>query len=185
MTERSRVKGPVSTLPYRGGQALEITGAAFGILREGFTLGFRHRALSNEPKEHSVSSVIPDKYLDLFKKKAFANLATLMPGGQPQVTPVWVDYDGGQVLINTAVGRQKDANLQRDSRVSLSIMDPDNPYRYLEIRGRVSERTTSGADAHIDKMAKKYMDKDTYPFRQPTEVRVIFKITPDHVSSMG
>ena len=129
--------------------------------------------------------VISDKFLDLFKKKAFAHLATLMPNGEPQVTPVWVDYDGERVVINTAQGRQKDKNLQRDGRVSLSITDPDNPYRYLEVRGRVSERTTSGADAHIDKMAKKYMDKDKYPFRQPGEVRVIFKLTPEHISSMG
>src|ERR1700690_1791003 len=102
------------------------------------------------------TSVIPSSHADLFKKKAFAHLATLMPGGEPQVTPVWVDYDGRQVIVNTAEGRQKDQNLRRDGRVSLSIIDPDDPYRYLEIRGRVSERTRSGADANIDKMAKKY-----------------------------
>ncbi len=84
---------------------------------------------------------IPESHLDLFKKKAFAHLATLMPKGQPQVTPVWVDYDGRHVLVNTAEGRQKDKNLQRDGRVALSILDPDNPYRYLEVRGRVAERT--------------------------------------------
>jgi PPOX class probable F420-dependent enzyme len=128
---------------------------------------------------------IPATFLDLFTKKAFAHLATLMPDGAPQVTPVWIDYDGGQVVFNTAAGRQKDKNLQRDGRVSLSIIDPDNPYRYLEIRGHVNQRTTSGADAHIDKMAKKYLDKDQYPFRQPGEVRVIFKITPEHLTSMG
>ena len=128
--------------------------------------------------------VIPEKLLDLFTKKAFAHLATLMPSGEPQVTPVWIDYDGERVVVNTAVGRQKDKNLQRDGRVSLSIVDPDNPYRYLEVRGRVSERTTSGADSHIDKMAKKYLDKDKYPFRQPGEVRVIFKVTPEHITSM-
>jgi PPOX class probable F420-dependent enzyme len=130
-------------------------------------------------------NVIPDKYLDLFQKKAFAHLATVMPGGEPQVTPVWVDYDGRQVWINTAEGRQKDENLQRDGRVSLSIIDPDNPYRYLEVRGRVTERTKNGADAHINKMAKKYLDKDQYPFRQPGEVRVIFKIEPEHFTSGG
>ena len=128
--------------------------------------------------------VIPEKLLDLFTKKAFAHLATLMPSGEPQVTPVWIDYGGKLVVINTAAGRQKDKNLQRDGRVSISIADPDNPYRYLEVRGRVSERTTSGADAHIDKMAKKYLDQDKYPFRQPGEVRVIFKVTPEHVTSM-
>ena len=130
------------------------------------------------------SSVIPDKYLDLFTKKAFAHVATLMPGGGPQVTPVWIDYDGRQVVFNTAAGRQKDANLQRDGRVSLSIIDPDNPYRYLEVRGRVSERTSEGARAHIDKMAQKYLGQDKYP-GPPDEVRVIYKITPEHVTSMG
>jgi len=131
------------------------------------------------------SPVIPEKFLDLFAKKSLAHLATLMPDGQPQVTPVWLDRDGECVVFNTAVGRQKDKNLQRDGRVALSITDPDNPYRYLEVRGRVSARTTSGADAHIDKMAKKYLNQDKYPYRQPGEQRVIYKITPEHVTSMG
>jgi PPOX class probable F420-dependent enzyme len=130
-------------------------------------------------------TVIPDSHLDLFKKKAFANLATLMPGGEPQVTPVWVDYDGRYVLINTAENRQKDKNLTRDARVALAIMDPDNPYRYLEIRGRVAERTHDGADQQIDSLAKRYLGKDKYPFRQPGEVRVIFKIQPEHTTSIA
>jgi PPOX class probable F420-dependent enzyme len=129
--------------------------------------------------------VIPEAYVDLFKKTAFAHLATLMPNGQPQVTPVWVDYDGRHILFNTAEGRQKDKNLQRDKRVALSMTDPDNPYRYLEVRGQVVERTKSGADQHIDKMAKKYLGKDKYPFRQEGEVRVIYKIDPQHVTKMG
>jgi PPOX class probable F420-dependent enzyme len=129
------------------------------------------------------TQMIPETHLDLFKKKAFANLVTLMPGGQPQVTPVWVDYDGHYVVINTAEGRQKDKNLQRDRRVALSILDPDNPYRYLEVRGHVAERTRNGADQHIDAMAKKYLDKDKYPFRQPNEVRVLYRIEPDHITS--
>jgi PPOX class probable F420-dependent enzyme len=128
-------------------------------------------------------AVIPDSHLDLFKKKAFANLATLMPDGQPQVTPVWVDFDGHHVVINTAEGRQKDKNLKRDGRVALSVMDPDNPYRYLEVRGRVTERTLNGADKHIDAMAKKYLGKDTYPYRKPDEVRVIYKVEPVHITS--
>jgi PPOX class probable F420-dependent enzyme len=130
-----------------------------------------------------ANTVIPASHLDLFKKKAFANLGTLMPNGQPQVTPVWVDYDGSQVLINTAQGRQKDKNLQRDPRVALAIMDPDNPYRYLEVRGRVVERTLDGADQHIDAMAKKYLGQDRYPYRQPGEVRVIYKVKPEHTTS--
>jgi PPOX class probable F420-dependent enzyme len=131
-----------------------------------------------------ADSRIPDSHLDLFKKKAFAHLATLMADGNPQTTPVWVDYDGQHVVINTAQGRQKDKNMQRDGRVALSISDPDNPYRYLEVRGRVVERTHNGADQHIDAMAQKYLGKDKYPFRQPGEVRVIYKVAPERTSSM-
>lgn len=132
-----------------------------------------------------VQTGIPQTHLDLFKKKAFAHLATLMPDGKPQVTPVWVDYDGTYVVINTAEGRLKDKDMQRDKRVALSITDPDNPYRYLEVRGTVAERTHKGADAHIDAMAKKYLDQDKYPFRQPGEVRVIYKLVPERSTSMG
>jgi PPOX class probable F420-dependent enzyme len=128
---------------------------------------------------------IPEKYKDLFDKKAFANLATLMPDGTPQVTPVWVDYDGSHVLVNSARGRQKDKNMERNPAVSLSIVDPDNPYRYLEVRGRVAEITEEGAEEHIDKMAKKYMGLDKYPLRQPGERRVLYKIKPERTSQMG
>ncbi len=132
-----------------------------------------------------MPDAIPNKYLDLFNKKSFANLATLMPDGQPQVTPVWCDFDGEHVLINSAKGRQKDRNLRRDPRVALAIQDPDNPYRYLEVRGRVVEITEEGADAHIDRMAKKYMGLDKYPYRAPGEVRVLYKIKPEHTTAMG
>jgi PPOX class probable F420-dependent enzyme len=132
-----------------------------------------------------TDKVIPNSHLDLFKKKAFAHLATVMPDGKPQVTPIWVDYDGRNVVFNTAEGRQKDKNLQRDARVAMSILDPDNPYRYLEVRGRIVERTHTGADQHIDAMAKKYLGQDKYPFRQPNEVRVIYKVQPEHVTSMA
>jgi PPOX class probable F420-dependent enzyme len=132
-----------------------------------------------------MSQSIPDKYRDLFTKRAFASLATLMPDGSPQVTPVWVDLEGDLVLVNTARGRQKDKNMRRDPRVAMAIIDPENPYRYLEIRGRVAEITEEGADAHIDKMAKKYLGADKYPYRQPSETRVIFKIQPERVNTMG
>jgi len=99
--------------------------------------------------------------------------------------PVWVDFDGQYVRVNTARGRQKDKNMKRDPRVALSIADPENPYRYLEVRGRVAEATEKGADDHINSLSKKYLGKDVYPFRQPGEVRVIFKITPEHFSTMG
>src|SRR5678815_615762 len=125
-----------------------------------------------------MANVIPDKYKDLFSKKVFANLATIMPDGSPQVTPVWLDYDGENLVINTAAGRVKDKNLQRDKRVALAMSDPENPYRYLEVRGKVVERTEQGADAHIDKMAKKYMGVEKYPGRSPGEVRVMYKIKP-------
>jgi PPOX class probable F420-dependent enzyme len=132
-----------------------------------------------------MPATIPNNFRDLFDKKAFANLATLMPDGTPQVTPVWCDFDGEHVLFNTAVGRVKDKNLQREPRTSLAIVDPENPYRYLEVRGRVAERTEKGADEHIDKLAKKYLGVDKYPNRRPGEVRVIYKIKPERVSSMG
>jgi PPOX class probable F420-dependent enzyme len=128
---------------------------------------------------------IPEKYRDLFSKPAFANLATIMPNGSPQVTPVWLDYDGKHLIVNSAKGRQKDRNMRREPRVSLAIMDPQNPYRYLEVRGRVAEITEKGADAHIDKMAKKYLGKDKYPGRAPGEVRVLYKIEPESTTSMG
>src|SRR5690242_8871739 len=128
---------------------------------------------------------IPEKYADLFQKKAFANLVTMMPDGSPQVTPVWCDYDGKYVVVNSAKGRVKDRNMRRDPRVALSLQDPDNPYRYLEVRGRVAEITEKDADAHIDKMAKKYIGADKYPGRAPGEVRVIYKIAPEHFSQMG
>ena len=132
-----------------------------------------------------MADVIPEKYRDLFQKKAFCSLSTLMPDGSPQVTPVWCDFDGTHVIVNSAKGRRKDTNMRRDPRVSLAIIDPDNPYRYLEVRGRVAEITETGADAHIDKMAKKYIGMDKYPNRQPGEVRVLYKIKPERISSMG
>jgi PPOX class probable F420-dependent enzyme len=87
--------------------------------------------------------------------------------------------------LNTAKGRQKDLNIRRDRRVALSILDPENPYRYLEIRGRVVEVTEDGADEHINKLAKKYLDKDVYPFRQPGEVRLLVRVQPDRVLTSG
>ena len=132
-----------------------------------------------------MAQTIPDGFKDLFTKRAFAHLGTLMPDGSPQVTPVWCDYDGGYIKINSAKGRVKDKNLRRNKKVALAIMDPDNPYRHLAVRGEVVEITEQGADAHIDALAKKYLGKDKYPFRQPGEVRVIYKIRPERVTTMG
>jgi PPOX class probable F420-dependent enzyme len=132
-----------------------------------------------------MAATIPQQYLDLFDKKAFAHLATIMVDGRPQVTPVWCDFDGTSVRINSAKGRIKDRNMRRDPRVTLAIQDPDNPYRYLEIRGHVVEITEEGADAHIDSLAKKYLGADKYPYRREGEIRVMYKIHPDHTSTMG
>jgi PPOX class probable F420-dependent enzyme len=108
-----------------------------------------------------------------------------MPDGSPQTTPVWVDFQDGKVIVNTALGRQKDKNVRRDPRVAITLMDPENPYRYLEVRGKVEEITQDGAAQHIDKMAKKYLGKDKYPFAQPGEQRVLLKVTPEKFSAMG
>ena len=132
-----------------------------------------------------MPAAIAEKYRDLFRKPAFAHLATLLPDGQPQVNPVWCDFDGEHVLFNSAQGRVKDRNVRRDSRVTLCIMDPDNPYRYLEIRGRVVEITPKGAEEHIDRLAKKYLNLEKYPYRQPGEVRLIYKVKPEHTSGLS
>ena len=128
-----------------------------------------------------MTTKIPDNYLDLFKKRAFAHLGTIMPDGQPQVNPVWVDFDGEYILVNTSRGRQKDHNMQNRPQVTIEIQDPDNPYRYLEVRGHVTEAVEEGALEHINKMAKKYTGADKYPSLMPGEVRVIYKIKPERV----
>jgi len=130
-------------------------------------------------------AAIPEKFLDLLQqKKAFANLATLMPDGSPQVTPVWFDYTNGKLRVNSAKGRVKTRNMKEGAAVALSILDPDNPYRYIQIRGHVARVTETGAAAHIDSLAKKYLGKDKYPYSQPGEVRVMFEIEPSAVQVM-
>ena len=129
---------------------------------------------------------IPATYLDLLQQKTtFANLATIMPDGSPQVTPVWFDYTNGKIRVNSVKGRVKTRNMREGAPVALSILDPDNPYRYIQIRGRVEHMTEDGAAAHIDSLAKKYLGKDKYPFSQPGEVRVLFEIEPGAVQVMG
>jgi PPOX class probable F420-dependent enzyme len=111
-------------------------------------------------------------------------LATIMADGSPQVTPVWFDYTNGVIRVNTAKGRVKSRTLRPGAPVAMAIMDPDNPYRYIQIRGRVRRAVEQGADAHIDSLAKKYLDKETYPFRQPGEARVMYEIERVSVSGM-
>lgn len=126
---------------------------------------------------------IPDEYLDLIKDetKAFAFLATLMKDGSPQLTPVWFNTDGNHIMINSAVGRIKDRNMRRDARIAMVLLDPKNPYRYLQIRGRVVEITTEGARDHIDILAKKYTGADHYTSFSPGETRVKYKISPENL----
>jgi PPOX class probable F420-dependent enzyme len=129
---------------------------------------------------------IPTAFHDLLTtKKAFANLATIMPDGSPQVTPVWFDYTNGHIRVNTAKGRTKARNMQEGSRVALSILDPDNAYRYLQVRGKVVHVTEDGAVAHIDSLAKKYLGKDVYPWHNAKDVRTIFEIEPLSVQTMA
>ncbi|MBI1815603.1 MAG: PPOX class F420-dependent oxidoreductase [Deltaproteobacteria bacterium] len=131
-----------------------------------------------------MAKTIPAAFLDLTKKKALAHLATVMPDGSPQVSPVWFDYDGRHIRVNSARDRVKDRNMERDRRVALSVVDPDNAYRCVMIRGKVVDITETGADAHIDALAKTYLDMDAYPFRRPGEHRVIYVIEPTQVSVM-
>jgi PPOX class probable F420-dependent enzyme len=127
-----------------------------------------------------------DKYRDLIAEKvAFAHLATVMPDGSPHVTPMWFDWDGTHFRFNSARGRVKVRNLERSHRVAFSILDPDNAYRYLQVRGRVVEMTEQGADAHIDLLAKKYIGKDRYPWRRPGEVRILYRVAPERTNGMG
>ena len=129
---------------------------------------------------------IPEKYLDLFgSKKAFANLATIMPDGSPQVTPVWFDYKDGRVRINTARGRVKARNMKVGTKIAIAVLDPDNPYRYVQVRGTIISETENGADAHIDSLAKKYLGQDRYPFRQSGEQRVMYEVNPTSVQASG
>jgi PPOX class probable F420-dependent enzyme len=131
--------------------------------------------------EVGMAVKIPEKYLDLFQKPAFGHLATLMPDGSPQVTPLWVDYDGTYLIVNSAKGRQKDRNMRRDARVAVEVHDPQNPYRYVSVRGRVAEITEKGAEESIDALAVKYTGAK-YANHRPGEVRVIYRIEPLHIT---
>ena len=126
------------------------------------------------------------KFNDLLtEKKALAELATVMQDGSPQVTPVWFDYDGSHIRVNTAKGRVKTRTMQQGAKVALAIVDPDNPYRYVQVRGTVTRVAEEGAEAHIDGLAKKYLGKDKYPWSRPGDVRVMFEITPGSVSGIA
>jgi len=134
--------------------------------------------------EQEPGGRIPEEFLDLFKKRSFAHLATLEPDGTPHVTPVWIDYDGQYIIVNSAKGREKDRNLRERRAVALSILDPDNPYRYLALQGHVVEITEEGAREHIDKLAQRYRGTPKYG-GPSSQVRRIYKIRPERIISMG
>ncbi len=127
-----------------------------------------------------MAEKIPENAIDIVNKPALAHLATLMPNEVPQVTPVWFDYDGTYIRINTGKGRRKERNMEERPQVGLDIVDPDNQFHWISIRGHVSEITEDGAIEHINKLSRKYMGQDYQEF-QPGEVRVICKIVPDRV----
>lgn len=125
--------------------------------------------------------VITPEIEKLLVGKNFASFATLMKDGSPHVAPTWIDYDGKMILINTAAGRVKEKNVKHNKRVALSVYDNSNPYNMVTIRGTVQEITSENADQHIDKLAKRYLGMDKYPFRSPDEKRIILKIRPEKV----
>ena len=126
---------------------------------------------------------LSQEQVTLLREPHLAQLVTLMPDGSPQISPVWVDTDGTDILINTALGRLKSNNMAKDARVAVSVYDPENSYtRVVNVRGRVTSISEEGADAHIDSLAKKYMGVDSYPNRSPDETRVIVRISPERIS---
>lgn len=129
--------------------------------------------------------MIPSGYEDLLTSTALADIATIGPHGEPQVNPVWFDWDGTHVRFSQTKTRQKLHNLQRDPRIALSIVDPANPYRYLEIRGRVVAVEEDPNLDFINSMAKKYLNQDKYPWHRPGDERVIIVVEPERTTQMG
>jgi PPOX class probable F420-dependent enzyme len=132
-----------------------------------------------------MSTTIEGRGAELLAAKNFANVATLRADGSVHAVPVWVDVQDGRPVLNTAEGRAWPRNLERDPRVTITVQNLENPYEYIMVRGRVSERTHEGADEHIDGLAKKYLDADSYPFRQPGEQRLIIRVEPEYVHVYG
>ena len=132
-----------------------------------------------------MADVIPDSHADILEKTGFMHLASIGPDGEPQSHPVWYDFQDGFLRFSTTRDRQKFRNVERDPRVSASILDPENPYRYLEVRGRVAKVEDDPEQAFIDHLAKRYLDADEYPNKQPGDERVICMIEPEHTTSMG
>jgi hypothetical protein len=133
----------------------------------------------------SENTVIPESHKDLLESTALADVATIGPNGEPQVNPVWFGWDGSRLSFSQTTARQKLRNLHKDNRIALSIVDPLNPYRYLEIRGKVVDFVADPDKAFIDSMAKKYIGQDNYPWGTPEEQRVIVVVEPERTLTMG
>ena len=128
-----------------------------------------------------MADILSAKARQLIARPVLASLTTLGADGSPQVTPLWIDLDGDDLLFNTAQGRVKARHMEKDPRVAVSVIDPDDPYNVVVVRGTVVQVTTEGADAGIDRLAKKYMGVDEYPMRQPGEVRISVRIRTDRI----
>ena len=127
-------------------------------------------------------AALSERAREILGKRSFAHVATLMEDGAPHVTPVWVEADGDLILFNTARGLVKERNLSRDPRVAISMTDPDDPYLRLVVRGRMIEMSEEGADEHIDRLSRKYMDVASYPWRDESEMRLIVRVEAETVS---
>jgi PPOX class probable F420-dependent enzyme len=128
-----------------------------------------------------MAAVLSKEALVLIDRPIIAHLATIDSKGRPQITPLWIDHDGNDILVNTAEGRAKANNIRRDPNVGISLVDPQDPYAVVSLRGVVTDITTDGADAHIDALAKKYMGVDRYPNHTEEEVRIKVRISPEHI----
>ncbi len=134
---------------------------------------------------YQIERTMTKEVVELFRGKNFAFVATLSKDGSPQITPTWIDIEDSTILINTAEGRVKHKNVSRDPRIAVSVVDQNNPYDMVTVRGKVIEQTTTGADEHIDRLAKKYLGLDKYPFRSSSEKRIILKVKPEQIYHMA
>jgi hypothetical protein len=132
-----------------------------------------------------MADVIPDTHTDLLSKAGFLHLSSLGAGGEPQVHPVWYEWDGTHLLVSSTTPRQKTKNVKRDGRVAGTILDPDNAYRYLEVRGSVESIEDDPTGSLIHRLAKKYLGQDRYPWEEDNSARVILRIRPEKVNVMG
>ncbi|GAB3668195.1 PPOX class F420-dependent oxidoreductase [Nocardioides korecus] len=132
-----------------------------------------------------MTTTLSDEIVTLLRSGATCYVATTMPDGSPQLTQTWVDHDGEHVLVNTVVGYQKARNVERDPRIALTVSDPANPSRYHEIRGEVVEATTEGGEEHIEVLAQRYLGRSYPRYGGADQQRLVLKIDPRRVHSMG